>query len=191
MNMNTWWRSCIVLENNEHNVVIYIGLCLSFIWLLCALQYCCLNSLSLEQNLSPSFLHSLPSSHNSHTFHPSSSSLIILQKTTLVLLPPLLSRSLHLNHPSAQKHETETQENTHTNPPFTSSPLQHHTIPLPKNTKQNPLSLTSPSIISFTPQTNPSHTVTNKPEPHSSAKHSSLIFPNQPCLIIAHRWTKK
>jgi len=69
-----------VLENNEHNVVIYIGLCLSFIWLLCALQYCCLNSLSLEQNLSPSFLHSLPSSHNSHTFHPSSSSLIILQK---------------------------------------------------------------------------------------------------------------
>jgi len=108
-------------------------------------------------------------------------------KTTLVLLPSSLSRSLHLNHPSAQKHETETQENTHTNPPFTSSPLQHHTIPLPKNTKQNPLSLTSPSIISFTPQTNPSHTVTNKPEPHSSAKHSSLIFPNQPCLIIAHR----
>jgi len=135
--------------------------------------------------------HTLPSSHNSHTFHPSSSSLIILQKTTLVLLPPSLSRSLHLNHPSAQKHETETQENTHTNPPFTSSPLQHHTIPLPKNTKQNPLSLTSPSIISFTPQTNPSHTVTNKPEPHSSAKHSSLIFPNQPHPIIAHRWTRK
>ena len=37
--------------------IIRLCLSLSFIWLLCALHYCCLNSLSLEQNLSPSFLH--------------------------------------------------------------------------------------------------------------------------------------